>query len=100
MRRRLFLVAALFLGACSRPPEDPLRRFPLKGEVVRLDPKTRSATLKHENIEGFMEAMTMDFPVKDPAEFAKLAVGQNITATVVQRPTDFEYWIENIKPVP
>ena len=98
MRRRFLLAAIGFLAACARKSDGPLNRFALRGEVLRLDPKVRAATLKHEKIEGFMEAMTMDFPVKDPAEFAKLAVGQRITATVVQRPSDYEYWIENIQP--
>ena len=97
MRRRCFIASVLFLSACANKPEGSLKRFALRGEVVHLDPKVRAATLKHEKIEGFMEAMTMDFPVKDPTEFAKLAVGQRITATVVQRPSDYEYWIEDIK---
>ena len=37
----------------------------------------------------------MGYPVKDPAEFSKLAVGEPITATVYQNGDDF--WIGNIQ---
>jgi len=101
MTRRRFAVAAALLVACGKkPPQGSVNRFPLRGEVVRLDAKTHVATIKHEKIPGFMEAMTMDFPVKDPAEYAKLALGRKITATVVQRPSDYEYWIEDIRVSP
>jgi Cu/Ag efflux protein CusF len=41
--------------------------------------------------------MTMEFPVKDPAEFAKLQPGQKITATVHAIPETFDYWITDIR---
>ena len=77
-RRGLLLV--LLLAGCSRPA--PEKRYTLHGEVVGLDPKAQVATIKGDKIEGWMEAMTMEYPVKDRTEFAKLAVGQRITATV------------------
>jgi Cu/Ag efflux protein CusF len=41
----------------------PVRKYPLRGHVIRLDIHRQIATVKHEKIEGWMEAMTMDFPV-------------------------------------
>jgi Cu/Ag efflux protein CusF len=41
-----------------------------------------------------MEAMTMDYPVKDQADLAKLSAGQPITATVFVQGQDF--WIGEI----
>jgi protein SCO1/2 len=50
---------------------------------VGLDPKAQVATIKGDKIDGWMEAMTMEYPVKDAAEFGKLKVGERISATVV-----------------
>jgi Cu/Ag efflux protein CusF len=41
-----------------------------KGEVVSVDEDQSGVTLKHQRIEGFMEAMTMHFKTED-AEVAK-----------------------------
>jgi Cu/Ag efflux protein CusF len=44
-----------------------------------------------------MEAMTMDYPVKDANEFATLHVGDHITATVFAQ--DLNYWVGEIHHV-
>jgi len=80
--RRAFLsVAAAWLAACSNRPAE--KRYTLTGDVLSVDPNSRMATIKGDKIEGWMEAMTMEYPVKDPAEFAKLAQGDRIQATVL-----------------
>jgi len=67
----------------------------MRGEVMSLDAGGHVATIKHEEIKGFMGAMTMGYQVKDPAEFSKLSVGEPITATVYQTTDDM--WIGNIQ---
>ncbi len=67
----------------------------MRGEILGLDAAGHVATIKHEEIKGFMGAMTMGYPVKDPAEFAKLTAGEPITATVYSQGDDF--WIGNIQ---
>jgi Cu/Ag efflux protein CusF len=87
----------MVVGGCRRPaPQSPPREYSLRGEVVRLDPQVRTATIKHGRIEGWMEAMTMEFPVHDAREFEKLAVGKQVVATVYV--TDDAFWIGNIRP--
>lgn len=103
MKRRHLLAAPLAaVAACVRKPEEPaasgpVNRYPLRGVVLSVDPKTKSASIRHEDIPGFMEAMTMDFPVKKPEDLARLAPGAAITATLCQRPSDYEYWIEEVR---
>jgi protein SCO1/2 len=70
----------------------------MRGVVMGLDASGKVATLRHETIEGFMPAMTMGYPVKDPAEFSKLAVGEQITATLHVTPDTM--WITNIEKAP
>lgn len=98
------VIACLAVGliGCSTPKAEeaskssaPTKEFQMRGEVTGLDAGGHVATIKHEAIQGFMGAMTMGYPVKDPAEFSKLAVGEPITATVYQNGDDF--WIGNIQ---
>lgn len=70
----------------------------MRGEVKAVDPKNQLATVDHEKIEGWMGAMTMDYPVKNQHEFSKLRVGSRIEAKVVVQ--DLEYWLADIKEMP
>lgn len=106
MKRRLFVAAAL-LGAfacapAKREPEfdfgEAKEKHAMRGVVLRLRPENRIAVIKHEDIEGWMKAMTMDFPVPDAAEFAKLKEGMAIRATVLRN--DLHYWLTEIQPEP
>jgi Cu/Ag efflux protein CusF len=45
-----------------------------------------------------MDAMTMDFPVKEPSELKKVKPGDRITATVFVR--DLDYHVGNIQVQP
>ncbi len=93
----LILAAALLLPAC-RSKQPPEKTYALRGTIVSLDAPSRTATIKHGKIGDWMDAMTMEFPVRDAAEFAKLRPGEKITATVHTRPDTFEYWITDIRP--
>jgi Cu/Ag efflux protein CusF len=99
-----FLVCAAATLSCGGPREaaGPVDRYPLTGSVVRLDPQRKIATIRHDVIKDskgkvWMEAMTMDFPVRESSEFAKLTAGSRIRAKVFQRPSDFDYWIGEVE---
>jgi Cu/Ag efflux protein CusF len=82
------------LAACGGKPVET-KQYPLTGEVKALDPSAKLATIQHQKIGDWMEAMTMEFPVKPDAEFEKLHVGDQIEATVVV--TDLKYHVTDIK---
>lgn len=90
------VLLVLSLCACSQSPKEPPKQYTMQGEVLRLDPNGQLATVKHGKIEGWMEPMTMDYPVKDKQEFQNLKVGEKIEATVLVQGTD--YWLSGIKP--
>ena len=73
-----------------------MNEYQLTGRVVRLDAQHRLAVIKHQKIEGWMGAMTMEFPVKDAGDFQKLKPGIRLRASVFVRPADLEYWIAKI----
>lgn len=90
----------LMLVSCGdKKPSAPPKEYQLTGAVIRLDPQVRTAVIKHENIEGWMEAMTMEFPVRDQKEFEKLAAGKRIRATVYVT-EDGDYWLGKIQIQP
>ena len=80
MQRRTLLAGLVLLAGCAK--QAPEKRYTLTGDVIGVDSKTQMATIKGDKIEGWMEAMTMEYPVKDVSEFQKLSVGDRITATV------------------
>lgn len=96
-RRSLLLLAAAFSG-CSKPPKpasnEPIKRYSMEGEVMRLD-GDQVAVIKHKDIEGWMKAMTMDYPIRDKGQYANLKVGQHIQADVFVQ--GFDYWVDNIR---
>lgn len=101
-----FFLLAFALGCSSAPapepeaaaPEPETHRYELHGKVLELRPgDANAAVIEHDEIVGFMDAMTMTFPVKDAAEFAKLHANDTINADVVSG--DDEFYIENIEVV-
>lgn len=91
---------ALLLSACSQTPRQqaqsnqPLKTYQLTGEILSMDVATQVLMIQHQEIKGYMEAMTMGFPVKEKAEFEKLKPGLKITADVNVQGDDF--WLSKI----
>jgi Cu/Ag efflux protein CusF len=85
----------LSCAACAQQ-QKPAKVYPLKGVIVKVDIPGKSAAIDAAKIEGFMEAMTMDYPVHDAKELAGLKPGDHITA-VVHVPEDLSYWIDNVR---
>jgi protein SCO1/2 len=93
----LLLLAALVAPACKREAAPAgAQRYPLKGTVVEVDTASRTITIAHEDIPGFMPAMTMPFVVleKDAALLREVDPGDEITAMLVA--PDSRYWLEDL----
>ena len=61
VRRLAALVLVALLAGCSGTPGGKL--YPIRGEVVSIAAARNELQLRHEEIAGFMQAMTMPFPV-------------------------------------
>lgn len=74
------------------------KRYTLRGIVRKVDVPSREITVEHEAVPGFMEAMTMAFPVReDPKVFEILREGDRIEAKLVVDAYDTdEYWLQDI----
>jgi len=73
---------ALFIGGCGPLAPKP-RTYTLQGQVLSIDPSRQQATIKHEEIKGFMSAMTMPYKLQDPKLADGLQPGDLINATLV-----------------
>lgn len=97
-----FIASALLglavLTACGRNQQTnaPPRQYQLSGKVVALNVKDRTATINAAAIPNFMEAMTMEYPVKSQSDFNSLRVGEKISATVEVR-DDGSYDLSNVR---
>ena len=97
------IVAAFFMlltlvGCVKQEPQaaaKPIKTYTINGVVKALDVEHHSATIEHQEIVGWMDAMTLEFPVRSISEFAKLQVGQKIQAKVNVQ--DLEFWLSEFQ---
>ncbi len=97
------LLLALSAASCNKPApasnpssaQAPGKRYQLKGRVVSVDKPAGSVSVDAEAIPGFMDAMTMPYPVQPVSLLDQLSTGDAITADVVV--SGDKYWLENVK---
>ncbi|HEX8707415.1 MAG TPA: SCO family protein [Pyrinomonadaceae bacterium] len=97
-RTRLALLFCLLsmLASCQPKPAARLdgKRYELKGEVVSVDREKGRVTISHEEIKGYMDAMTMPFELKDPWPLDVMKPGDEVQATLVV--TNDAHWLEEV----
>ena len=101
---RIYLViilSVILLTSCQKPEAQvapgEAKRYPLKGKVVSVDRERKRATIDHEPIEGYMDAMTMEFPIREDWVWDDLTPGSDIRAElVVDNSAKDPYWLEKI----
>jgi len=76
----LLMMCVCFGVSCRRGNE---RRFDLKGKVVAVEPEKHLVTVSHDDVKGYMPAMTMPFTVHNESDLQFLAPNDEITATLV-----------------
>jgi protein SCO1/2 len=82
LRAILLLLVAAAAGCTSSNGYD-VRTYRVRGEVIGFENQRGRLILAHENIPGFMNAMTMAFRLKDSSLLHTFAVGDSIAATLV-----------------
>ena len=100
--RRLLAIAVAGLGfaGCQHPPGRTTaatgpRVFAVRGVLQELKDDGRVAVIRHENIPGYMAAMTMPFDVRDPAGSAVLHPGDTVSFRL--NVTETDGWIDQLK---
>jgi protein SCO1/2 len=100
----LLLAAAsmLALAGCKRPETPPEARmaatnqqiYQVKGVVREVHPERNKVKVAHEEIPGYMEAMTMMLDVKEAKELDGLQVGDMVSFRMIV--TEDDGWIDQI----
>jgi Cu/Ag efflux protein CusF len=93
---RTLVVSTLLLALTACTQQKPAKLYPVRGVIMKVDVAGKSAAIDAEKIEGWMEAMTMDYPVHDAKLLDGLKPGDHITA-IVHVPEDLNYWIDGIQ---
>jgi Cu/Ag efflux protein CusF len=60
------------------------KSYTLHGKIEAVKGSEKKVTVKHDKIEGYMGAMTMDYKVDNDAMLNKLKPGDEITATLYE----------------
>ena len=94
----LFIISVLLFTACQKAQtiSADAKHYALKGTVIATDKAKKKATVEHEDIVGYMPAMTMEFPVRADWVWDDLTKGAEIRADLVVDNVKGEYWLENI----
>ena len=79
----VLFVASIALTGCGRTPDANTRQFELQGQILAVRPERHEVVIKHQDIKGFMQGMTMPFTVRDDALMAGKKPGDLVTATLV-----------------
>jgi protein SCO1/2 len=90
---RVVLVAILMVAAGCRPAE-PVREYRLAGQILAVDRQLNRVTIRHQDIEGFMPAMTMPYPVRDARLLNGRVAGELVDATLSVQGTDA--WVSRL----
>lgn len=98
----LLLAACVCVAAaCRRAEPAPSaasgeKTYPLRGEIVSVDTARHVLVVQHEEVPGYMPAMTMEFSVA-PGDAANAKKGQHIRAQMVPSNTG-NFRLEKIWP--
>ena len=90
-------VCALLLLVGSAACGSSDREYTLQGQILSIEPNRLQADVEHEEIKGFMAAMTMPYKVRDAKELADLKPGDLITSTLVVVSNDA--YLKDVKKV-
>ena len=100
----LILFSGLFFTACQKAPPEQVasptaKHYTLHGKIVSVDAAKKKATIAHDDVEGYMPAMTMEFPIRDEHVFEVLSKDAEIRADLVVDDAQGAYWLENFSVV-
>ena len=83
---------AVLVAGCRPHPSANEKRYPINGKVVAVNKTDRTATIEHEDIVGYMPAMTMPFRIKNDADLEMMKPGDQVTGGLVVN--DTSSWVE------
>jgi protein SCO1/2 len=102
MQKVAVLAAVLLVVACAKakaekkPLSEPGEKvYAVRGVIVGRDAEDNTLRLDHEEIRGYMEAMTMDYPVRGATVGALPADKTRVTGTLHVH--DDRVWLTDVR---
>lgn len=98
----IFLSVVALLTACQKPAANTgaasptAKRYDFRGKVISIDKAKKEATIEHQDIPGYMDAMTMPFPIRQDSVWDVLTPGSEIRADLVVDNAKGQFWLENL----
>ena len=87
-------LVCLSAGSAFAQANAKKKSYTLHGKIEAVKESEKKVSVKHDKIEGYMGAMTMDYKVADDAMLKKLKPGDEITATLYED----DYTLYDIRP--
>ncbi len=75
----------------------PPKIYALTGKIGAIYREINTLEVEHDTIPGYMESMTMKFPVKDPKLMEGLKVGDLIQAKLHVSQNSGDWWLSDIR---
>src|SRR5258707_4854238 len=79
---RWFVVLCLALSVSFGQAPSKKKAHVLRGKIEQVNASTKSLTVNHEKVEGWMDAMTMTYAVDKESVLKELKSGDQIKAMV------------------
>jgi len=106
MRRAWVLLGVLGLLACAAEEKEKPKAvseageklYTVRGTILSRNAADNTLRVDHEEIPGFMAAMTMDYAVRG-ADVTALPADQSRFEAKLHV-TDRAYWLSDVKPLP
>jgi protein SCO1/2 len=89
----LICLCLCLASSCARSKADE-KRYELNGKVVSVDRDKSQVTIAHQEVKGYMPAMTMPFTVPSESDLQILAPQDQVTATLVVDGS--KSWLEDL----
>ncbi|HUB58929.1 MAG TPA: SCO family protein [Candidatus Micrarchaeia archaeon] len=86
------ILLCVFLLGCG----SSVKHYMLAGQVISKVPETHTLVVDHQEVPGFMPAMTMPYPVAAEEDISKVEPGDYIRARIVVKP-DQSYALDKIQ---
>ncbi len=90
------VLVLLLAVACAKSQKSGEAIYALEGKIVSRNAAENTLRVDHQAIPGFMDAMTMDYPVRGAKVTALPPDNTTIVATV--HAGDSGYWLTDVKP--
>ena len=81
----------------KRDSKATIRSYLVKGVVRELKPDGRTIVIRHEEIPGYMDAMTMPFRIREPNGLVRLKPGDEVNFRL--QVTEDSSWIDQVQRI-